>query len=696
MPEDYLNPDITLEKRIENLLQQLTLNEKFKLLAGHTNFSTYPIKRLQVPEFGMTDGPHGVGKHSAFNTKNTYFPAAIGLAAAWNPEMSRIYGESLAEETRGAGRHAILAPGVNLCRTPLNGRTFEYFSEDPYLAAQMAIPLIKGVQSKRVAACIKHFYCNSQEVARRWSNSVVDERTLEELYWRPFKDAIKAADPWMLMGSYNRINDKWVYENPPIGYDMLCKQWGFQNCMVTDWFASHHLQDPAICIKSRLSLEMPKAIVYDVNLLKKAYDAKGFSDEELNDCIRRLLRVMFLVGLFDPAEKIPLGSRNTDAHLEVARKMAEESIVLIKNEKNLLPIKTPITRRYYLAGDLIDYHFYVKGWGGSSAVVPPTFSTIKRVLAAKITDHIKFVNDPKNADVAIIATGWTHRFFNDAEGQDRKSLRLTKKREKQILEVAKKCKKTVVVLFGGSACDMTPWIDQVNSVLCVWQPHQEGGNAIANILLGNTCPSGKLPISFPRKLEDSPVHMHDNPPGRTYPKMKYTLLKSAKYEGTYMMKSQQHKDKLFDIHYDEGLYIGYRHFDKKQIEPLFPFGYGLSYTTFTIENIQTNANQITLKDKLSINATIKNTGKYAGAEVVQVYFHDVECRVDRPTKELCAFQKVFLKPGEEKTISIAVDPDRFQYYDVEKKCWTIEPGEIKLLVGTSSKAIIAEIPIQMK
>ncbi len=684
-----------MNPRIEELLTQLTLEEKFSLLAGKTPFTTRPIPRVGIPEFGMTDGPHGVGKHSGNKTKNTYFPAAIGLAATWNPDLAYQYGIALAQEVRAVGRHALLAPGLNICRTPLNGRTFEYLSEDPFLNSQLAIRLVQGIQSQRIAACVKHFCCNNSEIARYFSNSVVAERTLEEIYFPTFRSAVQEGKALMIMGAYNQMNGKYVYENPTLLRDKVCKEWGFETAIISDWGATHALRDPATSLKAKLCLEMPSAIVYKPEALRQAFEQQQFSITDLDDCIRRLLRVMFAVGLFDSADKVPVGSRNTPEHYDLARKIAEESFVLLKNASHILPIDLTRVKTICLTGNLVNYHFTSLQWGGSSAVAPLTYSTVKGALQQKLQGKVQFINDPKKADLTIIVTGWTHRFFNDSEGQDRHSLALKPKLAQSIMRLAQQNPNTVVVLFGGSACLMDPWLDQIAGLLCVWQPHQEGGNAFANILCGDVSPSGKLPITFPRRLEDTPVHSPKYPSGRTYPALRVGYLKTIQYEMWYPRHPPKYLSPI-DIHYDEGIYVGYRHYDKEHLTPLFPFGFGLSYSTFSLRNVAVNKQQVTPDDVLTLSVDLTNTGTAPGSEVVQVYFHDQESQLDRPDLALCGFKKILLPAAATTTVHIPIRIKDLRYYDPQVHQWVLEPGALDLRVGTFSRSLPLKTVIQVE
>ena len=652
----FRDESLSLEERVDDLLQRLTLDEKFHMLTGYTGFTTYPIPRLGVPEFGMTDGPHGAGKHSAFGTKNTYFPASIGLAASWDPKMANAYGIALAEETRAVGRHCILAPGFNICRTPMNGRTFEYFSEDPFLNKQMINPLVQGIQSKRIAACLKHFIANNTDIVRKFSNSIIDERTLEEIYFPAFKSVVEQSDPWSIMGSYNLLNGKYVYEDIDLLSRRVCGEWGFKNVIISDWTATHALRNPATCIKAKFSLEMPKPFVYDLDLLHTAFANKEFSEEELNDVVGRLLRTMFQVGLFDSQDSIPAGSRNTPEHQALACKMAEEGFVLLKNDGATLPILSSLYKKIYLGGDMANYHFNFIAYGGSSGVVPPFALSVKKVISNYLAPDQILVKNPKDADISIVVTGWTHMFYNDAEGEDRRGLALSKRKVRKIKKVSKQCKNTVVVLYGGSACTMDDWVMDVKALLAAWQPHQMAGKAICNILFGKANPSGKLPISFPKQLEDSPAHSkcYNSNLNETYPQFKYSVLKMIKHELIYYKNSVERNIKPVDVKYSEGIYVGYRHFDTRDIEPLFPFGHGLSYTQFEYLSANLDKETASVGDEILLTVSIKNIGEYQGKEIIQVYYSQEHPNIDRPTKELCGFAKVELNPGEQRDVKISI------------------------------------------
>jgi len=663
----YLNETYDVEKRVEDLLSRLTINEKFKLLTSPGRLRIYvtaPIKRLGIPSFKTTDGPLGVAMHSSGFKKNTRFPATVSLAATWNRNLAHQVGVAMGEEVRAVGRHVLLAPGINIARTPLNGRTFEYFSEDPYLTKELAIPLVKGVQEQRVAACLKHYAANNQETDRRSSDSVVDERTLHEIYLRAFRATVLEADPWSVMACYNMVNGVYGSENKYLLRETLMDTWGFNGLVMTDWFASRPIETTEGCINAGLGLEMPWAARYKTKSLKKAYQEGKFTEETLNDLILRNLRVMMKTGLLDRPEKLPQGSRNTSEHQDLARRAAEEGIVLLKNDRNLLPLDIETLKRISAHGKKHlrqKFGGFLKG--GSSAVKPPHEVTPLEGLAKKVRDKVKLFPGDTFADVAIVYVGLDHSKGGDSESSDRKSLHLDEEQVSLIKKVANDHLRTVVCVIAGSPIAMDEWIDDVEAVLMCWYGGMEAGHAIANVLFGDVNPSGKLPLTFPKKLSDSPAHSTGNP--RNYP-----------------------GDEEKRVFYDEGIFVGYRWFDEKNIEPLFPFGFGKSYTSFEFGDVHlSKLNLQNLDDSLIVEVGIANTGNSPGAEVIQIYAHDVQSSVERPPRELVGFQKVFLQSGETKNVSILVKAEDLAYHDIGKHDWTIEPGDFKFLIGNSSRAI---------
>ena len=663
-----------IENRVEDLLSRLSLKEKFMLLTSQGRrrlYTTKPIKRLKIPCFKMTDGPLGVAMHSSGFKKNTRFPATVALAASWNRDLMYEIGTAMGREVRAVGRHVLLAPGVNICRTPLNGRTFEYYSEDPYLTKELAIPLVKGVQSQRIAACVKHYAANNQETDRKISSSEVDERTLHEIYLRAFRAVVKEADVWAVMTCYNKVNGVYGSENRYLLQDTLMDRWGFKGLVMTDWFASRNIKTTEGCINAGLTLEMPWPIKYKMKSLQEAYTSGKFTDEILDDRVRRNIRVMMLTGLFDSSEVLPEGARNTPRHQDLTRRVAEESMVLLKNNENVLPLDIDNLRKISLYGPNLRKKFGRLLSGGSSAVSPPYEVTPFDGLKEKTMGRVELVtSDGKHSstsDVSIIYAGLNHGRGGDSESMDRSSLHLDDKQVREIKRVASDSIKSVVCLIAGSPIAMDEWIDDVDAVLMCWYGGMESGYAIADILFGDANPSGRLPLTFPKQLKDSPAHSTGN--SRNYP-----------------------GDEQKRVYYDEGIYVGYRWFDSKKIEPLFPFGFGLSYTKFDYDEVQLSKE--TLKkpeDSLKVDVDVTNTGESIGSDVVQVYSQDVESSINRPPKELVGFEKVLLAPGETKRVSITIKAEDVAFYDTTKHQWVVEPGEFKLLVSKSSREIQEDV-----
>ncbi|NVM31718.1 MAG: glycoside hydrolase family 3 C-terminal domain-containing protein [Candidatus Helarchaeota archaeon] len=654
-----MNSSLDLEKRVEDLLGRLTLKEKFARCSGRwwAFMHTKPMKRLGIKPFKMVDGPHGVGTLGTyFRKKTTYFPSAICRCATWNPELSEKFGVAIAQEVRDVGYHMLLAPGLNIHRTPLCGRTFEYQTEDPYLNKVMAVAVVKGVQSQRIAACVKHYVCNNQETRRRKVSSEVSERALHEIYLPAFKAVVREADVWSIMGCYNKINGIYGCEHKKLLRETLMDEWGFRGFVVSDWWATITSTNTENCVNAGLTLEMPWAIKYRKGRLKKALKEGKFTEETLNDNIKRLLRVMFLVGLFDDENTLPSGSRNTPEHRAVAHQIAEEGIVLLKNSKNLLPLDIEkIVKIAVLGPNANKKHAF----GGGSSMIRPYYEiTPKKGLKKKCHGKVKIITSASEADVAIIFAGLNHGFAKDSEGNDKKTLDLPKNQIGLINKTIQENENTIVILINGSPVSMDGWSEKVSVIIEAWYAGCEGGTALADILFGDVNPSGKLPITFPKKLSDSPAHKSP----RTFPGGE-------------------------KVYYDEGIFVGYRHFDTNGIEPLFPFGHGLSYTTFEYENLKTNKQQISAEDKVIITLDIKNTGERIGAEIVQLYIQDVEAGVERPLKELKGFKKVYLEPGEKKTVEFELEKRDPSFYDEQNCIWNAEKGLFKILIGSSSTDI---------
>jgi len=611
----------------------------------------------------MYDGPHGVRIGSLGEKKSTYFPSTICRAATWDSKLSYEFGKAVAEEVREVGAHMLLAPGINIQRTPMNGRTFEYQTEDPYLNKVLAVATVKGIQSQKIAACVKHYICNNQEKNRFTVSSEVSERALQEIYLPAFKATVREADAWSFMTCYNKVNGIYGSENYNLLRERLMDKWGFRGFAVSDWNATAYTSTEK-CVKAGLSLEMPTAKKYNKKNMTKAFNEGKFTIDDINENIRRLLRVMFLVGVFDDENTIPKGSRNTPEHQALARKIAEDGIVLLKNEEDLLPLNIKKIKKLAVVGPNTNFRVLggdILSRGGSSDNYPPYEITPLEGLRQKCKDKVEIIDNPSKADITIVFAGLNHNRGMDSEWEDKKIFGLPLEQVKLIKETIKENPKTIVVLINGSPIAMDDWIDQVPSVIEAWYGGMEAGIAIAKILFGDVNPSGKLTITFPKELSDSPAHASK----RSYPG----------------------NDKVF---YDEGIFVGYRHFDTKNIDPLFPFGYGLSYTTFTYENLTIDKEKIRGDDVLKVSVGITNTGKIKGKEVVQLYIQDVKSSLERPLKELKGFKKINLNPGQMKTIVFELNKDDLSFYNPIENSWVVEEGTFKILIGSSSRDIRLE------
>jgi len=657
----FRDESLELEERVKDLLSRLTLEEKFKLCSGRLMWNTKFIKRLGVKSFTMYDGPHGVRPDTMGKTKSTYFPSAICRAATWDPKLSYEFGKAVAEEVREVGAHMLLAPGINIQRTPMNGRTFEYQTEDPHLNKVLAVATVKGIQSQKIAACVKHYICNNQETNRFTVNSEVSERALQEIYLPAFKATVQEADAWSFMTCYNKVNGVYGSENYNLLRERLMEKWGFRGFTVSDWNGTAYTSTEG-CVNAGLSLEMPTSKKLSKGNMRNAFQERKFSEDTLNDNIKRLLRVMFLVGQFDDKSKLPSGNRNTPKHQALARKIAENGIVLLKNSDAILPLNIDKLKKLAIVGPNADFKLVGGGIfsdGGSSANFPPYEISPLEGLKQKCKDRVEIIETPSKAEVTILFAGLNHEHGMDAEGEDRKYFELPLEQIELIKRTVKQNPNTIVVLINGSPIPMNEWIDSVPSVVEAWYGGMEVGNAIADILFGDVNPSGKLPLTFPKKLSDSPAHNSE----LTFPGV---------------------KDSVF---YDEGIYVGYRYFDKEQMEPLFPFGYGLSYTTFNYENLKIDKEKFSKNDTVTVSVDIVNTGNRPGAEIIQLYVQDIECSTDRPPKELKKFEKVKLEQNERKTVEFNLNSGDFSFYDDSTHSWVVEPGTFNILLGSSSRDI---------
>lgn len=801
-----------METKFDDLIQQMTLDEKISLLAGRDMWHTVPIERLGIPAIRVTDGPNGVrGVGGNYAPTSACFPCGSALGATWNTELVNRIGQALAEEVKAKAAHILLAPTVNIHRSPIAGRNFECYSEDPYLSGQMASAYIQGLQSNGVGACIKHFVCNDQEFERHSINSQVEQRPLREIYLEPFRIAMKKAKPWSIMSSYNRINGVTANANDALLKDILKTEWGFDGIVISDWFGTYDSSTAS----GALDVEMPGPARWaSAGHIKQALEEGRIKEEDIDDKVRRILRTIDRVGAFDNPEFAPETAQDRPEHRALIREAAGEAIVLLKNS-GLLPLRPDKIKKLLVIGENANLPQIVGGgsahvkphyvisplqgimdqaqgeievaytigcvthqnlpsadpawfqagngnrglimsvyantdlrgepvikrrikrtslsWFGSErpapgldhfsvrlqgSFVPPENGTyaiglqcigrgrllvdgeevlpfhtyhdpdewegahVPLVCEKKVAREItieyawsgespwrtlrlalfpSLPDDPiavaenmaAEADAVIIVAGLTNEW--EGEGHDRVDMRLPGQQDLLISRIAAANPSTVVALNAGSPLEM-PWVDEVAAILQIWYPGQESGHALADVLFGNVNPSGKLPTTFPKRLVDNPAYI--NFPGENG-----------------------------KVLYGEGIFVGYRYYDRKDIEPLFPFGYGLSYTSFEYSNLTIFEGAISSGEPIQISFEIKNTGSVAGKEVAQLYIRDLKSRLIRPDKELKSFVKVSLLPGESRIVSINLDTEALAYYDPSLPGWVAEPGDFEVMVGTSSRDI---------
>lgn len=658
------------------LLKRMTLEEKVALLSGKDFWHLRGNVRLGLPELMITDGPHGLRKQNpdgeqkglSNSVPTTCFPTAVTTACSWDPDLLYRMGEAMAEECLQEKVSVILGPGVNMKRSPLCGRNFEYFSEDPLLAGELAAGLINGIQSKGVGTSIKHFAVNSQEKRRLTMDSVVDERALREIYLIAFEIAVKKAQPWTVMNSYNKINGTYASDNGYLQNDILRDEWGFEGIVVTDWGAAN---DRVLGLKNGNDLEMPSS--------------NGYNDKKICDAVRKgTLDVKYvdlaadrMISLIKKSDEV-LGdyTYDKDAHHELAAEVCRQSLVLLKNEDNILPLKKDAkiavigemarAPRYQGAGSSIinptkiSDAFDALIANGMNPLFAPGYNKKKDVINETMVRDARIIAE--KSDVVLLFIGLTEEY--ESEGYDRSHLSLPKSHTVLLEEVLKVNKNVVVVLSGGSPVEM-PWLSDVKAVLNGYLGGQASGLAIADILTGKTNPSGKLAETYPMALSDTPCFNY--------------------YPGTE--QTAEHR---------EGVYIGYRYYDTAMKDVLFPFGYGLSYTEFEYSGIKLSKKKIKDTDTLTLTYKIKNVGKVAGAEVSQIYVSDSDSTIFRPVKELRAFNKVYLEPGEEKKISVELSKRAFAYYNVNIMDWHVESGDFHIMVGASSRDIRLEATVYVE
>lgn len=711
--EEYKGKEIdtTHDAEIDKLIGQMTIEEKIGMLHGNSMFSTGGVKRLGIPELKMADGPLGVREEISrdnwapaglTNDFATYYPAGGGLAATWNTEMAHTFGSSLGEELRARDKDMLLSPAINMVRTPLGGRTYEYVSEDPFLNKKIAVPLIVGLQEKDVMACVKHFAANNQETNRDFVDVQIDERTLREIYLPAFEAAVKEGKSYSIMGAYNKFRGEYLCENDYMLNKILRDEWGFKGIVVSDWAAVH---STAKSLKNGLDIEMgtPKPFkeFFLADKLIAAVKSGEVSEAEINLHVKRILRMLFQVKAMGGGERAK-GSIATEAHYQDAYKIAAEDIVLLKNENNALPLKldgvksiavignnatkknalggfgagvktkrevTPLEglknrlpssiKINYAEGYLERYDEKNKGNLGNITSNGPV--TIDQLDPAKLQEAIEAA---KKSDVAIIFAGSNRDY--ETEASDRRNLNLPFGQEELIQKVLAVNPKTIVVMVAGAPFDIDAVSKKTSALVWSWFNGSEGGNALADVLLGKVNPSGKLPWTMPKKIMDSPAHATNSfPGGKT-------------------------------VNYAEGILVGYRWFDTKNIAPLYPFGFGLSYTTFAFDNAKADKSEYALNETITVSVEVKNTGKVDGKEVVQVYASKTDSKITRAAQELKGFQKTAVKAGSSNTVTIKIPVKELAYYDVTAKKWTVEPGKYILKVGNSSRDIKKEITVTIK
>jgi beta-glucosidase len=662
---------------MSTILSRLTLEEKAALCTGATPWQTVAIERLGIPSITVADGPHGVrrvadaGALMAGSLPATCFPTASALASTWDVDLLRTLGRALGEECISLGVDILLGPGNNMKRTPLCGRNFEYYSEDPFLGGELAVAFIEGVQRMGVGTSLKHYAANNQEHKRFVIDAQVDERALRETYLAGFERAVVKAQPWTVMCAYNRLNGTHCSQHRWLLHEVLKEEWGFTGFVVSDWGAVH---DRPTALEAGLDLEMPGPRQDRVQAVIEAVRGGELDASVLDAAVERLLRVIFRA-----AETRKGGSKiDVDAHHALARRIAGEAIVLLKNEGGLLPL--PGLRHIAVIGAAAKAPYFQ---GGGSSHINSTRVDIPleelQVLAGNaeiryaegyameegsdqaLIDEAVVV--AREADVALLYIALPA--FKESEGYDRPDLHLTEQQVALIQAVAEAQPQSVVILNSGSAVTMEPWIEHVPAVIEAWMIGQAGGGAIADVLFGAVNPSGRLAETFPRRLEDTPAFL--NYPGEN---------------GA--------------VRYGEGMYIGYRYYDAREMDVLFPFGHGLSYTNYAYSNLRVSAQSFRDVDGLTVTVDVTNTGDVAGKETVQVYVHDVAARLVRPLKELKGFAKVALRPGETRTVTIELDGRAFAYYDPAYHQWVTESGAFEILVGRSATDICLRASVEME
>ena len=724
----YLDESKPMEQRIDDALSRMTLDEKIAVIHAQSKFSSPGVKRLGFPDLWTDDGPHGVRPDVLWdeweqagqtNDSCVAFPALTCLAATWNPALSRLYGESLAEEALYRNKNVMLGPGVNIYRTPLGGRNFEYMGEDPWLASRMVVPYVQGLQSKGVAACVKHYALNNDEEYRHQVNVIVSDRALHEIYLPAFKAAVQEGGAWAIMGAYNLYQNQHNCHNATMLNKILKKDWGFDGVVISDWGGCHDTEE---AIKNGLDLEfgswtdgltMGATNAYDNYYLalpyKKLIQEGKYSTKELDEKVRRVLRLFFRTNM---KRNKPFGFMCSESHYEAALKIAQEGMVLLKNEKvkelkgeTLLPIDTKKVKKILVVGENAIKMMTVGG--GSSSLkaqkeILPLDGIKARFCCADVDYTRGYVGDTvqsyngvsvgrslyetrtqaeltaeavakaKEADMVIFVGGLNKSDYQDCEGHDRKSYDLPYAQNEVIEAILKVNPRLVYVNISGNGA-VLPWIEKVPAVVQAWFIGSESGEAIASVLAGDVNPSGKLPFTWYASLDQCGAHA------------------TKSYPGTW-----REDYKVIDEEYKEGIYVGYRYTDAKKLKPLFAFGHGLSYTTFKLGKATANTQELTPTTQITFTVPVTNTGKMAGSETVQLYIAAKDSKVARPVKELKAFQKVYLQPGETRNVTLTIGADALSYYDEATSQWRADAGKYEALIGTASNKLSTNYTFQLK
>ena len=733
----YLDESKPIEQRIDDALSRMTLEEKIAVIHAQSKFSSPGVKRLGFPDMWTDDGPHGVRPDVRWdeweqagqtNDSCVAFPALTCLAATWNPQMARLYGESLGEEALYRGKAMILGPGVNIYRTPLGGRNFEYMGEDPWLASRMVVPYIQGLQSKGVSACVKHYALNNDEEYRHQVNVAISDRALHEIYLPAFKAAVTEAGTWGIMGAYNLYKNQHNCHNHILLNKILKQDWGYDGVVVSDWGGCHHTEE---AITNGLDLEfgswtdgltMGATNAYDSYYLalpyKRLIQEGKYSTKELDEKVRRVLRLFYRTTM---NRHKPYGFLCSESHYDAALKIAQEGIVLLKNEGNLLPLTIPEqssptrslshlsplkkilvvgenaikmmtvgggssslkVQKEILPLDGIRDRFrgvevdYARGYVGDTIQSYNGVTVGRSLYDLRSADELiaEAVEKARQADVVILFGGLNKSNYQDCEGHDRQQYELPYAQDRLIEALVAANKNLVYVNISGNGVAM-PWLNKVPAIVQGWFIGSEAGEAIASVLAGDVNPSGKLPFTWYTSLNQCGAHALNAFPG---------------------IWREDHQ--IIDEEYKEGIYVGYRWIDKlngKSSKPLFAFGHGLSYTTFSLGKLTADKKEMTQDDQITFTLPVTNTGKVAGAETIQLYIHDVKASVDRPYKELKAFQKVYLQPGETREVSLTIDRRALSFYSEARSEWVAEPGAFEALVGTASDRLPLRLAFTLK